>query len=318
MIRCQYVPTDEPEVLPSGLLAAVAFDEFCTGGVGILGISSGLRVLAGSYSKEHIVSAGAVQQGQAEGLFWSEDGEHLIAALWVNEADRAANVEVVALELYRALFQVMAEKGFSHLIRVWNYFADINGEAQGLERYRQFCVGRHQAFEQAGLTEGDYPSACALGHRGGDVLVYALASKQRPLHFENPKQQAAYHYPEQYGPRSPSFARATLLGDTLYVSGTASVVGHETAHVNNVTAQAHTTLANLVELIAHIAGKQGLDASQWQADILKVYIRNTEDVVEIQSIVSQAYPGVPCVFLAADVCRSDLLLEIDGIWKLKQ
>lgn len=318
MIRCQYVPMGEPEALPYGLLATVAFDEICAGGVGSLGISSGLRVLAGAYAKEHIVSVGAVQQGHKDGLFWSEDGEHLMVALWVSEADRAANLEVVALELYRTLFQVMADKGFVYLVRVWNYFADINGEAQGLERYRQFCLGRHQAFEQAGLTEGDYPSACALGHRGGDVLVYALASKQRPLHFENPKQQAAYHYPEQYGPRSPSFARATLLGETLYVSGTASVVGHETVHANDVMAQTHTTLANLVELIAHISGKQGVDVDQWQADILKVYIRNAEDVVAIQLIVRQAYPDVPCVFLAADVCRSDLLLEIDGIWKLKR
>lgn len=319
MIRCQYVPSDHSEVSSSCVLAAVAFDDTCIGRTQDAAISTGLSLIAGDSVKEHIVSSGEVKRGQGDGVLWAEDGEHLVVAVWANEqANPAATLETIAFELYQTLFQTMADHGFSHLVRVWNYFADINAEPQGLERYRQFCLGRYQAFEGAGLAEGDYPSACALGHHGGNVLVYALASKQAPQHFENPKQQAAYHYPEQYGPRSPSFARATVLGRTLYVSGTASVVGHKTLHVDDVQAQTRTTLENLAQLIGHIALQQRIPVGRWQASILKVYIRNPQDISTIQPLVAQAYAGVPCVFLAADVCRSDLLLEIDGIWQLNQ
>jgi len=39
------------------------------------------------------------------------------------------------------------------------------------------------------------------------------ASRAEPTALENPRQTSAYRYPRRYGPRSPAFARATLLPD---------------------------------------------------------------------------------------------------------
>ncbi len=58
--------------------------------------------------------------------------------------------------------------GCPHLLRLWNYFSDINEDSDGLERYRHFNVGRQQAFLDAKRSafEGA-PAACALGTRSG-------------------------------------------------------------------------------------------------------------------------------------------------------
>src|SRR3546814_7354125 len=73
------------------------------------------------------------------------------------------------------------------------------------------------------------------------VQVYWLAARTPGTPVENPRQVSAYRYPRQYGPQQPSFARAMLpppgSAMPLLLSGTASVVGHATAHVGELLAQ---------------------------------------------------------------------------------
>lgn len=223
--------------------------------------------------------------------------------------------------VYDAMLAELAVKGYPHLVRVWNYFSAINEAPEGLERYRQFCDARFRAFERAAIAHHAYPSACALGHAGGHLLIYALASNVPPTHFENPRQVSAYHYPAQYGPRSPSFARATLIElatkTQLFVSGTASVVGHETVHPFALHDQLEETLANLSALMTHVESTLPAQ-SRLTPEILKVYLRHADDYSFVQQRLREVYPDTPCAYVMADVCRADLRLEIDGIWTLCQ
>src|SRR4029077_5387998 len=137
-------------------------------------------------------------------------------------------------------------RGYGHLLRVWNYFPHINDDADGVERYVRFNAGRHDAFAAKGrATATDAPAACALGSRGTDLVIYFLAAKRAGQQIENPRQVSAFRYPPQYGPRSPPFAGAMLARPTgkplLFVSGTASIVGHETLHHGDAAAQAAET-----------------------------------------------------------------------------
>ena len=140
--------------------------------------------------------------------------------------------------------------GYPHLARLWNYLPQINVETDGLERYRQFNSARRNALiaYRRDLT-GNVPAACALGSvTGSPLVIYFLASRQAATAVENPRQVSAYEYPAQYGPK-PAFSRASILGNTLFISGTASIVGHETVHVGDVTAQTRETLANIEALV---------------------------------------------------------------------
>lgn len=318
-----YISVDEGAKGASQLVN-FRFDNACANAGAVGYISTGLLPLADDIRGELMIApAGEITSGHGVNSYWAESDDYLLIALWANEASEDS-LALASERLYKELLGQLITRGYPHLVRVWNYFADINGEEAGLERYRQFCLGRFDAFAASGIEESQYPSACALGHAGGDLLVYALASKVAPRHFENPRQASAYHYPAEYGPRSPSFARASLLalpGQTakLFVSGTASVVGYQTLHPYELDAQIDVTLENLDLLLAHVAtGTLGANGElpELAAEILKVYVRHPTDLDVIRQRVEAAYPNVPAVYVAADICRADLLLEIDGIWNL--
>ncbi|TFG59857.1 MAG: hypothetical protein E4H32_09500, partial [Nitrospirales bacterium] len=112
---------------------------------------------------------------------------------------------------YERIFEYCTRSGFSHLLRIWNYFPDIHAEQYGLERYQRFCIGRHQAFSTSHKEFASIlPAASAVGTQGGPFQVLFLAGKQPGRPLENPRQISAYKYPPIYGPKSPSFSRATL------------------------------------------------------------------------------------------------------------
>ena len=186
------------------------------------------------------------------------------------------------------------------------------------KRYARFNVGRHDAFAANGRIIGtDTPAASALGSRGPQLTIYFLAAKQAGQLVENPRQTSAFNYPTQYGPRSPTFARAMLMRSggerQLFVSGTSSIVGHATVHAGNAPAQAQETVANLLAVIAQ-AQLAGFDASSPRASLLlKAYLRRPGDLAMARNCLTQAFgASVRAMYLQADVCRSDLLLEVEA------
>lgn len=322
-IGCQYL-RDESVSEKQHLLAKILFDAHCHASADKNFISTGLPLLAGASNCEYIFSVGPVRQRHDKNFYCAETEAYILLAYWSNEID-AGGLQNATETLYNNLLTEMQACGYPHLVRVWNYFADINHSEQDLERYRQFCIGRFNAFTAQGIAEEQFPSACALGHNGGDLLIYALASKLPAQHFENPQQASAYHYPTEYGPRSPSFARASLLtladqAPLLFVSGTASVVGFVTQYPDDLQKQVQVTLENLNCLLAHVAAEYAKNHNgvtpNLVAEVIKIYVRNETDLPAIRDYISNAYPVAPAVYLAADICRADLLLEIDGIWKL--
>ena len=197
-----------------------------------------------------------LEAGSTGQVRWQRDAQWLLGAIDLDEAGGQGDLAALAQRAYRDLFDTLRLGGRPHLLRVWNYVPHINADGGGLERYRQFNAGRQQAFLDAGQAafEGA-PAACALGTRRGPLSVRFLAGLKPAVPLENPRQVSAYHYPNAYGPRSPTFSRAALIdvgADTLAleISGTASIIGHTTAHVGDVEEQARETLRNLQAVVA--------------------------------------------------------------------
>lgn len=220
---------------------------------------------------------------------------------------------------YREIFGVLEETAHRHLIRVWNYLPEINREADGDERYRHFNSARLMAFRNAGRGTADtVPAACALGSPAGSpISIYFLAGRRRPKMIENPRQTSAYHYPPQYGVHSPIFSRACVLsessGTNLFVSGTASIVGHQTIHPGDVAAQTRETVANIDALLGEANRVVGEARYSLDALKFKVYVRRPSDLRTVEAALTSALrPATPIVYLQADVCREALLVEIEA------
>lgn len=229
------------------------------------------------------------------------------------------SMQALTYAAYTALFEFLDAQGYAHLWRIWHYLPDINGLDHGQERYHGFNVGRHEAFQVKGRTIGDQqvPAACALGSRGHSLAVYFIAGRVPGRAVENPRQMSAYRYPPQYGPRSPTFARAMLtqIDDCwqFFISGTASIVGHASQHPNDMSAQTRETLLNVQTLLEQ-AHHAGLDYQAPGARLyLKVYLHQPQALPEVQAQIRALLGDVDAVYLQADVCRSDLLLEIEGV-----
>ncbi|OOG53570.1 pteridine-dependent deoxygenase [Rhodanobacter sp. C03] len=253
----------------------------------------------------------AVSCGTDGALHWSAGGGWLFAAIDLDESAHGGPTATAQLA-YEQLHRFVAARGAQHVLRVWNYLGAINHGAGDAERYKQFCDGRARGMGDF-FAEG-FPAATAIGHHDAQhrLQVYLLACDQGGTRVENPRQVSAWRYPRQYGRTPPSFARAMTLPaqDVLAISGTAAVVGHASAHQDDLDAQLEETLTNLEALLASADMTADFDTHS----PLKAYVRHAADAPRVREFFRQRLPGVPVLLLHGDICRSELLVEIDG-WR---
>lgn len=249
----------------------------------------------------------------------------LFGSLTIAEQAIPARSEAGALQrateiAYQEIFDLLDETEHRHLIRIWNYLPEINAQAGGDERYRHFNSARQMAFRKSGRAiMGTVPAASALGSPAGSPLsIYFLAARRPPKMIENPRQTSAYHYPPKFGKHSPIFSRACVWGELgsgrLFVSGTASIVGHETIHRGDVIAQTRETVVNIGALLEEANRIVGSSRYSLDGLKLKVYLRKPADLPEVEATLSELLnPAASIVYLQADVCREDLLVEIEAV-----
>jgi len=266
------------------------------------------------------ISSTGTHEDQLGCVHYATDGDWLHGCIVLD--DKLLGMPTSAQRAYADLFAVLATSPCAQLLRVWNYFADINVETGGVERYRQFNAGRQQAFIEAQRSAFDgSPAACALGTRDGPLRIYFLAGRKPPLAIENPRQVSAYRYPETYGPRAPTFSRAALADvgngrSALFISGTASIVGHQSMHDGDVRRQTEESLINIsaVREAAELRAALLIPASEM---IYTLYVRHPHDLGVVREVFERAVgPDTPAardaIYLNADICRSELLVEIEA------
>ncbi|MBB3226376.1 chorismate lyase/3-hydroxybenzoate synthase [Luteibacter sp. Sphag1AF] len=306
----RYVKHDQP--LTQGVLASLGFGATALSSADPRRFNVALEPLGTAVAEEWHVT-GPVISGTDGALQWSRGGGWLFAAIELDEG-RHGGAEETARLAYAALSEFVAASPERHVQRIWNYLGAINQGQGDDERYKHFCQGRMEGMGD--IFAHGFPAATAIGHHATAhrLQVYLLASSQPGTRIENPRQVSAWQYPRQYGRTPPSFARATLLpaGDVLAISGTASVVGHASAHAGNLDAQLDETLVNLETLLTASALPRSFDARA----PLKVYVRHREHEARVRAFLAQRLPDAPALLLHGDICRDDLLVEIDG-WRYR-
>jgi chorismate lyase / 3-hydroxybenzoate synthase len=298
------------EELPDDTLGALVYghgarDECAAAGDPRL-VGVPLQAMPGTQRVEAWVTRGPVTSGTIDDLHFTSSASHLFGFLEVSEAD-AGGLRPAAREAYRQLLRFHARGEHRHLWRIWNFIDAINDGAGDEERYRQFCLGRAEGI--AGHIDG-YPAGTAIGTRTGErrLQLIWLAGRMRGHPIENPRQLSAFRYPRQYGPASPSFSRAMRLGDQLLISGTSSIVGHETVHSGDISAQLAESVCNL----QLVAGAAQLGDARLSG--LKAYVRREADLALIAAQLRRhCEPERGACVLAADICRSDLLIELEAV-----
>lgn len=220
----------------------------------------------------------------------------------------------------------LSKHGFTYqdVIRTWIYVGGITHFSNGVENYEAINLSRKNYYDRifGAKTLTKYPASTGIGMDNRDIVITVLAYRKRPFEevsaVENMAQTAAWNYPSHLAKISPTFSRAyridTPSGTLSLISGTASIIGAETVHIGDVQAQVGVTIDNLERVIA---------SSIRQSDIIDplstviqyvCYIKNPGDFEKVRQICNSRLPlSANRLFVKADVCRDNLLVEIEAV-----
>lgn len=260
-----------------------------------------------------------LRSGHADALRWVSDGETTFLHLTLSHAEWLRDPAAATEHAYRQLDAARFACGSPHWWRFWNYLGGIVEGEGDAERYRQFTLGRHRAWSATGQIAQSLPAATAIGCAEG-LHIFALAGQLPATPVENPRQVSAWRYPRDYGVQPPSFARASLVRDGqqgwLFVSGTASIVGHESRHVRDLAAQFAEARSNLDAVIAAAVQSAGCDPACFKPHNFKLYWSRAEDAQQHEGLADSLRALAPTQVLHGTVCRRELGVEIEALYAL--
>jgi len=237
------------------------------------------------------------------------------------ESLEEGSLEDTAYEIYTRIFAFSQKTGL-HIARIWNYIPRILDEHGGLERYRQFNKGRSRAWDEHGPknTQGqnEVTAATGIGALGGGLRVGVIFSQEKPIHIQNPRQVNAFHYSEKYGPRPPMFSCATYLPSLgIFVSGTASIIGEDVVHIDNLQEQVEEAIENIKILVSdeNLARYQIPDHDVFsRLTGWRIYVKDGNQKELVLNQVHQLTPAQreeDKILLRDNICRKDLLVEME-------
>ncbi len=259
-----------------------------------------------------------MKQDQQKQLHYYCSDDFIFASLLIDES-AFGDLSAATNHGYQLIHDLLVREQFPNLIRMWNYFPGINLENGRLERYRAFCIGRHQALDNWHYPEAQLPAASAIGTQSGGLLIYFVATRNRGMQIENPRQVSAFNYPEIYGPKTPSFSRAIYQQwqdqKQLYISGTASITGHQSQHTGNTEAQIYESLKNIHALLKETQQQHPFPKTDISSlNYIRAYLRNPEEIkIAEAQLKSTLGDQVTLQIVQGEICRQELNIELDGM-----
>ena len=222
---------------------------------------------------------------------------------------------------------------FGDVVRQWNFIGRIldeqNQDDNLVQTYQEFNDVRSLYYKKGNFKHG-YPSATGIGMDIPGIILQTISVSENPkikvIPINNPLQKPAHKYSDkeligisnERTKTTPKFERAkAVLSDNglwLFVSGTAAIEGETNLENSDIEAQAVFTF----DLISKLVSKENLLAHG--IDIQKInlmpqtfraYIKCERDYKIVRNACSGFFGNIPGLLLVADICRQDLLLEIE-------
>ena len=260
------------------------------------------------------------------------DGQH-----WLYIGDKGCNsgnasIRDCAESSFKRLDSILEEEGlsYSNILRQWNYIPDIvcvdineNGE---LQNYQEFNEVRGHWYRKRNLLK-DFPAATGIGTMGESVRLEIIAGATddgyQIFSLINPTQKNAHQYSEDklvgnIKESTPLFERGKMIFGNgkghIWVSGTAAIKGEESIS-GDVIEQSNITCENIDRLIApENLYKTGLPKSGYKINpvYVRAYVKYGKDGPKVRKYLEEKYPGALTHVLEADVCRDELLVEVEA------
>lgn len=262
------------------------------------------------HSRYKVLERGATKELMTEGII---------------PADITASTFEQAREIFIAIEDILTSEGFriSDIYRQWNYIEDITITTEGSQNYQEFNDARSLFYSKTKWSNG-YPAATGIGTSRGGIMIELYAIKgstaaNKPI--DNPLQVAAHNYSQEVlegkvmkelaERTTPKFERARILGNTIYISGTAAIKGERSTDSDDTVSQADTTMQIMNNLISKENIPTPCNGAKY--DLLRIYVKHEDAIPAVKEYMNAHYPATPKHYLVSDICRPELLIEIEGI-----
>ena len=266
---------------------------------------------------------------------------HELKALFVGGAmsnESEASIQKQSDAIFSGLEEIfeMEKMPVSSIVRQWNYIENITGIEDNCQNYQEFNDARSRFYRKT-KWQGGFPAATGIGIGCGGVIIdldaiYTNSSDIKIVSLNNTLQVPAHVYSksvlvgsedEQDRPvTTPKFERGKLIlsgtGGVIYISGTAAIRGEKSFSYEGIEEQTRITMENIEHLLSEetLASSGAGHFANVEISSLRIYLKEESFFQPCKKIIDENYRGVPAVYLKADICREELLVEIEGIAKI--
>lgn len=274
----------------------------------------------GKYSEFAGIQVHAMAGAEKTRVLKARDGEPLGRLVQQGDLGYVGLSAVMALEKgaapqqARGMFEkandVLKDLGlhFASVPRTWLWLGDI------LSWYDDLNKARNSFFVENGILGKDKrppmpaSTGIGLGPAGKAVCAMdmtAVIKPERPIEYlqAGGKQQSAFEYGSAFSRASKA---CTPAGQTVFVSGTASIdAAGITTNIDQVKPQIIETIVNVQAVLS--------DMQCAEDDVVQVMAYCKTHEVEQIFRELDGKPDWPWVIMICDICRHDLLFEIEAL-----
>jgi enamine deaminase RidA (YjgF/YER057c/UK114 family) len=265
---------------------------------------AGIQVHAFTGTVERITLGGRVVAS-----VFTEGGARQCLVGGLTPADRTLAHAEQTRRTLEALQMILAPAGFelADTVRTWFFLENI------LSWYDDFNQARTKIYAGVKFRTGSLPASTGVGAKNPAGAALTLAAWAfRPLGNNSRAEEVASPLQCPAPAYGSSFSRAmelsTATGRRLFISGTASIApGGKTLWPGDVRKQVGLTM-DVVAAILHARGFSFADLTRATA-----YFRHSADAgVWAEWLAANRLMQMPVVCAQCDVCRDDLLFELEA------
>lgn len=212
------------------------------------------------------------------------------------------DIKLATEEVYKYLFDNLKEGKFKYINKIWNIIPDVH------KNYSEFNKARRIAFKESGYKR--IPVAVGIGSEVTEMFLAFELGNTKPFIIDNVNQVQPKDYSGIYG-APPLFSRAAMIGDGLYIAGTASIIGQKTVHPANIDMQTQTTLYNIMNILDEYnrITKKNLTPNDL---FYTVYLPDWSNLKNVCDVLDTLIYPENVSFFHNDLCRKDLMVEIEA------
>ncbi len=258
----------------------------------------------------------------------NESGRELITG-GLLPPDITTTISIQSDAVFSLMEEILVKENFplNSIVRQWNYIEKITRFDGHHQHYQDFNDSRSRFYSKSDWSHG-YPAATGIGtHLGGVMVEFVALSGNETINMalDNPLQISAHRYSQKVllgetdksTPKlaSPKFERARIIGSplrqTVYISGTAAIRGEASCLAGDVVEQTRITMENIDHLTSPDNYPFPIGTRTYK--LLRVYLKDDSLIEDVSRYLSVNYPEPDKIYICADVCRDELLLEIEGV-----